>query len=81
MSTVSEDLQSFSQFVELYLRNSSGSETLDDLYTEWRARNPAPADLENDIRAVQASLRDLESGENGRPFDEFAANFRERKGL
>jgi len=81
MSTVSEDLQSFSHFVELHLRNSSGSETLDDLYAEWRVRNPAPQDLENDILAVRASLRDLESGENGRLFDEFAEDFRKRKGL
>jgi hypothetical protein len=81
MSTASEELNSFYQFAEWRLQGSGRDETLDDLYAEWRAQNPSPEELDKDVRAVRASLRDLERGEMGRPFNEFAAEFRQRKQL
>jgi hypothetical protein len=81
MSSVSDDLQSFSQFVELNLRTKNNVKSLDDLYAEWRARNPSPEQLEKDIRAVRASLRDMEAGDTGRPIEQFIAEFRQKKGI
>ena len=81
MSSISDDLQSFSQFVELQLRTREGTDTLDDLYAEWRASNPTPEQLEKDTLAVKASLRDLENGITDRPIEEFEREFRQRNGL
>jgi len=44
---------------------------IDDLYDQWRRL----AFRNTDALAVQASLRDLESGERGQPIDKFLAEF------
>jgi hypothetical protein len=81
MSTASEELESFYQFAELRLQCAARGETLDDIYAEWRAAN-VPADVrEADVRAIQASLRDMDAGNSGRPIQEFFAEFRERNSL
>jgi hypothetical protein len=80
MSTA-DDLQSFYQFAEQRVRSVGSDQTLDQLYAEWRASHPLPDELEQNVRAVQASLRDMDAGETGRPIDEFAAEFRQRNGI
>ena len=81
MPATAEQLQSFYQFAEQRLRNGSCDQTLDDLYAEWRACNPMPEELDIDVRAVRASLRDMDEGQTGRPFKDFAAEFRKRNGI
>jgi hypothetical protein len=43
--------------------------------------DPTPDELESNVRAVLASLRDMERGEIGQPIDEFAIEFCERNGI
>ena len=81
MSTTATDLLSFCQFADQRLRNGNCDQTLDELYAEWRACNPAPEELESNVLAVRAALRDMEQGETGRPVEEFAAEFRRRNGI
>ena len=81
MATISEELQSFNQFAEVRLRNAGCRETLDELYAEWRACHPTPKELEENVRAVRAALRDMDEGETGRPIEEFSAEFRRRNGI
>jgi hypothetical protein len=81
MSATAEQLQSFYQFAELRLRNGGCDQSLDDLYAEWRACNPTREELDTNVRAVRASLRDMDEGQTGRPFDEFTAEFRQRNGI
>jgi hypothetical protein len=81
MATIAEELNSFYNFAELRLQRSSGDETLDEIYAEWRASNSPSCLRETDVRAVQASLRDMDSGERGRSFDDFAVEFRQRIGI
>jgi hypothetical protein len=40
-----------------------------------------PDELQSDVLAVAASLRDMETGETGRPFDEFSDEFCRRNGI
>ena len=82
MASVSEELESFYNYAEVRLRSGSAPEaSLDELYAEWRARNPTQETLETDVRAVRAALRDMEAGEAGRPITEFMAEFRQQNGL
>jgi hypothetical protein len=81
MATTTDELRSFYQFAETRLRNGGCDQSLDDLYAEWRAGNPTPTELEGDVRAVRASLRDMDEGETGRPVSDFIAEFRQRNGL
>lgn len=53
------------------------SASIDDLYDEWRESHGA----EEDRLALEASLRDMAAGETGRPFAEFAGEFRKRNDL
>ena len=81
MATVSEELQSFYQFVEVRLQGGDKSDSLDDLYAEWRAYNQTPEEFGKNVQAVRASLRDLDKGETGRAVGAFAAEFRQRNGI
>lgn len=81
MSSISSELQHFYQFAEVRLREPTCAETLDDIYAEWRARNPLPDELEKDTQAVRASLRDMDAGETGRSIDDFAKSFRQANGI
>jgi hypothetical protein len=53
---------------------------LEELIDLWQVENPSPEQTRDDILAVKASLRDMESGERGRPWDEFAREFRAHHG-
>ncbi|MEM7560025.1 MAG: hypothetical protein AAF394_12975, partial [Planctomycetota bacterium] len=48
--------------------------SLSELLDEWTMLNP-PTD---DALAIQASIRDMENGDTGQPFDEFAKEFQKR---
>jgi hypothetical protein len=80
MSITSDELQQFYVFAQHRLHEASG-ETLDDIYAEWRSSNPLADVLDQDVKAVKASLRDLDEGEVGRPVGEFSAEFRRRNGI
>jgi hypothetical protein len=76
-----QELQSFYEFADMRLRNGGGEQTLDELYAEWRASNPTPDEVQTNVYAVRAALRDMDQGETGRPIDKFAAEFRQRNGI
>ncbi len=81
MAATTQELQSFYHFAEARLRRGGCEQTLDDLYAEWRACNPTTEELEANVLAVRAALRDMDEGETGRPIEEFADEFRQRNGI
>ena len=76
MASLEQELDAFAQFVKQKLELGEG-DSLDDLYDQWRECNPAA----EDALAVKASLRDMDNGQTGRPFDVFAKEFGERNGI
>ena len=72
-----ELIESFSRFAKAKVDQSGNDLSIDELFDEWRIQHP-PAE---DWLAIKASLRDLEQGETGRPFAEFADEFRQRNGI
>ena len=81
MSTAVQDLHSFYRFADERLRDQNGGPSLDQLYAEWRAQNPTAEELQENVLAVRASLRDMDDEIIGRPIEEFEREFRERNGL
>ncbi len=81
MAVSQEELDSFHRFVSQQIGNGGAELTLEELLDLWRAANPTPEDLRDDVLAVKAAIRDLESGETGRPFEEFAEEFRRRNNI
>jgi len=73
-TSLDEKIEDFTRFAKSH---SSEDVTIDELYDRWRERTFQ----ETDALAVEASLRDMEQGETGRPFDEFAGEFRKRNNL
>ncbi len=76
MSTTREQLQSFTRFIDQQVADD-GDAPLDELFFQWWGREHA----DEDRRAVEASIRDMEAGETGQLFSEFAAEFRKRNNL
>jgi len=74
MTGLEHQINEFTQFA---LSHSSENVTLDDLYDRWRDQNHRDVDAS----AVEASLRDMDQGKTGRPFDAFANEFRQRNKL
>ena len=77
MATSEHEIDNFSEFAKSQLKDRTFDVSLDELFDEWRTRNP-PSE---DALAIQASIRDMENGETGRPFAEFADEFRKRNNL
>ena len=73
----SELIENFARFAREQVNRRGEGLPIDELFDEWRVLHP-PAE---DLLAIQASLRDMESGETGRPFEEFAAEFTRRNDL
>ncbi|MEX2091079.1 MAG: hypothetical protein WD971_00300 [Pirellulales bacterium] len=80
-AATAQEFQSFCLFAEQRLRDDQAGESLDDLYVEWRSSNPSPEELETNVLAVRAALRDMDAGETGRTIEEFAAEFQRRNGI
>ncbi len=73
-ASLDEKIEDFTRFAK---NHAAEVTTMDELYDRWRARKFQ----ETDSLAVQASLRDMEQGETGQPFDEFAEEFRKKNGI
>ena len=71
MSTVKEEFELFTAFARNHVTDAKSP---DELYDRWRDQYYHDIDA----RAIEASLADMRAGETGRPFNEFAAEFRQR---
>lgn len=74
MATSEKEINSFSEFAKSRLGSDS---SLAELFDEWSIQNP-PAE---DVHAIQAALRDMENGDTGQHFQEFADDFRRRNDI
>ena len=76
MHRLQEEIEDFTSFAKKHSSARSDA-SLDELYDRWRETHPAA----EDTLAVRASLRDMEGGERGRPFEQFAADFAKRNNI
>ena len=77
MTTSEAEIDSFAQFAKGQLARGGAGLSLDELFDQWRIRHPRA----EDAQAIRASIRDMEGGETGRPFDQFAEEFRRQNDL
>lgn len=77
MAHLLDQIDSFQQFARDQVAAGREPPSLDELYDDWRESHPR----DDDVLAVQASLRDMEQGETGQPFEEFDQEFRRRNNL
>jgi len=77
MATTEQQIDSFAQFARGQLAQGGEELSIDELFDRWRLEHP-PAE---DVLAIKASVRDMQGGETGQPFEEFADEFRQRNHL
>jgi hypothetical protein len=81
MPAAQEELDSFYRFATERISNSGVDVTFAELVDIWRIQHPTSDELHENVAAVKEALRDMETGETGRPFDEFASDFRKRNDI
>jgi hypothetical protein len=70
MAITHQDLQSFQRYASARLLNGGDQLEIDDLLEEWKHQTPDPDQAQGDMRAVEATLRDMDHGDHGRTADE-----------
>ncbi len=70
MPTSTQELQNFQEYATARIQNDGAKLELEDLLDEWKHKNQDTERLHEDILAVKASLRDVESGETGTPVED-----------
>ena len=78
MSITLEQIEQFREFAMQRLASDVASLNMVELAAEWEFRHESQEQLQHDVAAVNASLRDMDSGQTGRPMSEFLTEFRER---
>lgn len=61
-----EQIESFHHFAVQQLEAGGADTTIDELFDAWRARNPTPEEVAENVAAVNASIEDFEKGKRGR---------------
>jgi len=70
MKNILDRIDEFANFAKAQVVKGE-FQSLDDLYDQWREQ----VYRDEDFQAIQASLRDMENGETGRPLQTFLAEF------
>lgn len=76
MATLQE-IEQFSRFAVTRIQSDGAHLSISELFDEWSIQNPP----KEDALAIKAAIRDMENGDTGQSFDEFAKEFRERNNL
>ncbi len=77
-ATSADDINRFVQFAMAKVCNEGAELSLEELLDLWRAENPRPDQRHEDILAVNAAIRDMESGDQGQPAEEVIVALRQR---
>ena len=76
-----EQIECFQRFASEQLDNGGAELSMPELFDLWLEQNPSPDELADSIGSVQAAIADMENGDAGRPFGEFADDMRKRHGI
>ena len=80
-NTPDTDLASFHRFISIRLEVGDPALTPEEALDLWRSENPSRAEFAETTAALQEVIRELESGDTGRPLDDFDRDFRESRGI
>ncbi len=73
MATTDQEIDGFAEFAKDQLRRGETS-SIEELFDRWWFLQSSA----EDALAIQASIRDMERGETGRPFEQFVGEFRKQ---
>ena len=76
MSTVENELESFTQFAKHQIGTREGDVRIDELFDQWRTENPSDEHYAENVAAIRASIVDFKNGEWGTIAGEHSAELR-----
>jgi hypothetical protein len=76
MSITNDDLNAFHDFAQATLA-SRGAESIQELVDIWEAQHPTSQRHSTDVAAVRAAIRDMQSGDTGRPAEKLIEELRQ----
>lgn len=76
-----EQIDSFQQFASEQLENGGAELSMPELFDLWLVQNPGADELADSVASVRAAIIDMENGDAGRPFGEFADEVRKQYGI
>jgi hypothetical protein len=76
MSTTEHDIASFTNFALQKIESGQSDLTIDELFDQWRIKNPSDELYEENVAAIQASIKDFKAGERGTIAGEHSAQLR-----
>lgn len=79
--TTRERVESFYRYATEQLSSGGSEKSVDELFDEWRIKNPTSEEHAANVAAIQEALDDLAAGVEPIPYEEFAKDFRRRHGL
>lgn len=80
MSTAEQEIAAFTNYAMLRIASGECDLTIDQLFDQWRLENPSDAQYAENVAAIQASIRDFQSGERGTIAGEHSAKLRREFG-
>jgi len=74
--TTQQDIDSFAAFAAHQIQNGASDLSVEEIFDLWQAQQQSTEHLSESIAAVKSALDDMEAGDTGRPFEEFAEEMR-----
>lgn len=81
MSTIEQDLQSFTAFAQGHISSGAMAESLDELFDRWRQQIPSDELHAENVAAINAAIADFQNGDRGTPAGEHSRKLRREFGL
>ncbi len=78
MDNTQDHIDSFHRFASEQINQTDAHVSIDDLYDQWRLKNPTVQEQEADTLAVKAALRDLDRGDRGIALDDHLRQMRKK---
>lgn len=75
MAVTIDEIDSFRRFAIERVRTDANV-SLEDLVGAWRLLNPTPEEHAENIAAIRSAIRDMDSGDHGRPAIEIVNELR-----
>lgn len=80
VAVTQEQLDNFHRFAAEKISDGAADLTLRELVDLWEVEHPSDSELRNNVLAVQAAIRDLQSGDRGISLEEHVRELQAKYG-
>lgn len=81
MTNREQEIHRFTRFARRRIAAGEKLGDLDELFERWRSENPLGGDRAENVAAINAAIRDFQSGERGVPAGDDSSALRRELGM